>query len=47
DGGYELVEVKGPGDRLQKNQLRWMQYFHQQGIRHRVVHVRWSDMSHR
>ncbi len=44
NGGYELVEVKGPGDRLQKNQLRWMRYFHQHGVAHRVVHVRW-DMS--
>src|SRR5690606_13770593 len=36
-GGYQLVEVKGPGDRLQKNQLRWMQYFSEHGIPHKVI----------
>lgn len=40
-GGYELIEVKGPGDRLQKNQLRWMQYFSEHGIPHKVVQVEW------
>ncbi|TQV87333.1 VRR-NUC domain-containing protein [Aliikangiella coralliicola] len=40
-GGYELIEVKGPGDRLQKNQIRWMQFFHQHHIPHRVIHVEW------
>jgi hypothetical protein len=44
-GGYELVEVKGPGDRLQKNQLRWMRYFHQHSVGHRVVHVVWAIAS--
>lgn len=43
EGGYELVEVKGPGDKLQKNQLRWMQYFHRLGIAHRTVNVQWQD----
>ncbi len=43
-GGYELVEVKGPGDKLQKNQLRWMQYFHRHDIPHRVIHVKWSEV---
>ncbi|MCO7225805.1 VRR-NUC domain-containing protein [Pleionea sp. CnH1-48] len=42
-GGYELVEVKGPGDRLQKNQQRWMQYFEQHDVPHRVVRVEWAD----
>lgn len=42
DGGYELVEVKGPGDRLQKNQRRWMSFFAEQNIPHRVVHVIWA-----
>lgn len=37
--GYELVEIKAPGDRLQKNQKRWMEYFHEWGIPHRLVHV--------
>ena len=42
DGGYQLIEVKGPGDRLQKNQLRWMQYFEQHTIPHKVIHVEWQ-----
>ncbi|HRL21711.1 MAG TPA: VRR-NUC domain-containing protein [Alcaligenes sp.] len=36
---YELIEVKGPGDRLQDNQRRWLSYFEQQGIPARVCHV--------
>lgn len=43
-GGYELVEVKGPGDRLQKNQLRWMAFFAQHQIPHRVLHVEWETL---
>ncbi|MDF1762332.1 MAG: VRR-NUC domain-containing protein [Oleibacter sp.] len=27
DGGYELIEVKGPGDTLQKNQKAWLAAF--------------------
>ena len=40
-GGYEFIEVKGPGDALQANQRRWMQYFDEQGIACRVVHIRY------
>ena len=42
-GGCQLIEVKGPGDTLQKNQQRWMQYFKQQGIAHYLVRVRWNE----
>lgn len=42
-GGYRWVEVKGPGDRLQKNQLRWMAFFAEQDMPHQVVHVRWQE----
>lgn len=42
EGGYELIEVKGPGDKIQKNQRRWMAYFAQKGIPHSLVNVRWS-----
>ncbi|ATG73882.1 hypothetical protein AN401_08435 [Zobellella denitrificans] len=42
DGGYELIEVKGPGDRLQDNQRRWLAFFHQQDIAASVCQVRWS-----
>lgn len=38
-GWYELIEVKGPGDRLQDNQRRWLAYFEQHGIPARVCHV--------
>lgn len=41
-GGYELIEAKGPGDKLQKNQLRWMHYFHRHHIPHRVINVEWQ-----
>jgi hypothetical protein len=40
-GGYRLIEVKGPGDSLQKNQHRWMQYFHEHGIPHQLARVSW------
>ncbi|MGL6162342.1 VRR-NUC domain-containing protein [Microbulbifer sp.] len=42
-GGYELVEVKGPGDRLQQNQLRWLAFFAEHQIPHRVLHVEWQQ----
>lgn len=42
-GGYELIEVKGPGDRLQENQIAWMTYFAEQGIPHRVIQVTWCE----
>ena len=41
DGGYTLLEVKAPGDRLQKNQQRWMAFFAEVGIPHEVLHVEW------
>lgn len=40
---YELVEVKGPGDKLQDNQIRWLQYCHAHGLPASVCHVRWLD----
>lgn len=40
---YELVEVKGPGDKLQDNQIRWLQYCHTHGLPASVCHVRWLD----
>lgn len=42
NGDYQLIEIKGPGDRLQKNQIRWMQYFAEHKIPHKVVHVEWQ-----
>lgn len=42
---YEMIEVKGPGDRLQDHQRRWLAFFTQQGIAARVCYVRWQDAS--
>ena len=42
-GGYEFLEIKGPGDVLQKNQRRWMEYFAKHGIAYRVVQVCWAQ----
>lgn len=39
---YEFIEIKGPGDTVQQNQLRWMKYFSTHRIPCRVVNVKWS-----
>lgn len=36
---YRMIEVKGPGDRLQDNQRRWISYCRQHGIPVSVCHV--------
>ncbi len=40
--GYRLVEVKGPGDTLQKNQQRWMAHFAAHDIPHELARVHWK-----
>lgn len=40
---YELIEVKGPGDKLQDNQTRWLEYCLLHDMPVRVVDVRWDD----
>lgn len=40
---YALVEVKAPGDKLQDNQIRWLQYCSEHGIPVSVCHVHWRD----
>ncbi|MEX3555827.1 MAG: VRR-NUC domain-containing protein [Burkholderia gladioli] len=40
---YELIEVKGPGDRLQDNQIRWLDYCVAHGVPVRVIDVEWAD----
>ncbi|WP_454695022.1 VRR-NUC domain-containing protein [Achromobacter aegrifaciens] len=40
---YELIEVKGPGDKLQDNQIRWLQYCVSHGMPVRVCHVSWRE----
>jgi len=39
---YVLIEVKGPGDTLQKNQQRWMQFFDTHSIAHKLCHVSYA-----
>lgn len=40
---YLMLEVKGPGDRLQDNQVRWLDYCIRHGIPVAVSHVTWTD----
>ncbi len=40
---YRLFEVKAPGDRLQYNQRRWMQFFKRHDIPAAVCKVAWAD----
>src|SRR5690606_7229162 len=40
---YELIEVKGPGDKLQDTQTRCLHYCARHGIPAHVCHVRWQD----
>ena len=39
---YEMIEVKGPGDRLQDHQIRWLEFFAGEGITASVCYVRWQ-----
>lgn len=40
---YRMIEVKGPGDRLQDNQCRWLTFFHRHEIPVAVCYVCWAD----
>lgn len=40
---YRMVEVKGPGDRVQDNQQRWLAHAVQHGIPVAVCFVRWPE----
>ncbi len=40
---YRMIEVKGPGDRLQDNQRRWLAFFHHHEMPVAVCYVRWAD----
>lgn len=42
DTPYELIEVKGPGDKLQANQIRWLQEFASNDIPASVCWVTWK-----
>ncbi|WP_417565430.1 VRR-NUC domain-containing protein [Marinobacter sp.] len=43
DRQYEMIEVKGPGDRLQDHQIRWLEFFAAEGIPASVCYVRWQE----
>ncbi|RAU19922.1 VRR-NUC domain-containing protein [Nitrincola tibetensis] len=40
---YQLIEIKGPGDRLQDHQRLWIQTMLQQGIPVSVLKVQWDN----
>lgn len=40
---YRMIEVKGPGDRLQDNQLRWLEFCHEHDMPIAVCHVQWVE----
>lgn len=40
---YELIEVKGPGDRLQDHQRHWLEWFAGEGIQASVCYVHWQS----
>ena len=42
-GEYRLIEVKGPGDRLQDHQRLWLQAMLKQGMPVSVLNVRWDE----
>lgn len=45
DKTYRMIEVKGPGDRLQDNQLRWIEFCHQHNMPIAVCYVQWAEQS--
>ncbi|KAA0955011.1 VRR-NUC domain-containing protein [Pseudomonas sp. ANT_H12B] len=45
DKTYRMIEVKGPGDRLQDNQLRWLEFCHEHQMPIAVCYVQWSEQS--
>lgn len=42
---YRMIEVKGPGDRLQDNQLRWLEFCHEHQMPVAVCYVQWVEQS--
>ena len=42
---YRLIEIKGPGDHLQENQRRLLEYCATQGLPVAVAHVKWTTGS--
>ena len=42
---YRMIEVKGPGDRLQDNQLRWLDFCAEHEMPVVVCYVQWAEQS--
>ena len=40
---YRMIEVKGPGDRLQDNQVRWLEFCHEHQMPIAVCYVQWEE----
>lgn len=40
---YRMIEVKGPGDKLQDNQLRWLDFCAEHGMPVVVCYVQWEE----
>ncbi|WP_093413598.1 MULTISPECIES: VRR-NUC domain-containing protein [unclassified Pseudomonas] len=40
---YRMIEVKGPGDRLQDNQVRWLEFCREHQMPVAVCYVQWAD----
>lgn len=40
---YQMIEVKGPGDRLQDNQLRWLAFCAEHDMPVQVCYVQWEE----
>nr|WP_218584060.1 VRR-NUC domain-containing protein [Pseudomonas akapageensis] len=40
---YRMIEVKGPGDRLQDNQLRWIEFCSRHAMPVTVCYVQWTE----
>ncbi|MFJ2709458.1 VRR-NUC domain-containing protein [Pseudomonas sp. NPDC087346] len=43
DKTYRMIEVKGPGDRLQDNQMRWLEFCHEHQMPVAVCYVQWAE----
>lgn len=43
DNDYQWVEVKGPGDKLQSNQVRWLKVFQKLDVPAIVAYVVWAN----
>jgi len=43
EGRYTMIEVKGPGDRLQDNQLRWIEYCAAHDMPVAVCYLQWQE----